>query len=39
MAAILRSQQTFFLEVLPEVECANKIAMTISDILRIWSML
>ena len=39
MAAILRSQQTLLLEVIPEVEYISKIAMTISDILSFWSMI
>ena len=37
MAAILSSQQTFLLEVIPEVEYTRKIAMSISDILSFWS--
>ena len=39
MAAILSSRQTFLLEVIPEVEYTKKIAMSISDILSIWSTL
>ena len=39
MAAILSSQQTFLPEVIPEVEYAKKMAMTISDILSFWSTL
>ena len=39
MAAILSSRQTFFTEVLPEVEYTRKIAMSISDILSFWSTL
>ena len=39
MATIMRSQQTFLLEDLPEVEYGSKIAMNISDILSFWSIL
>ena len=39
MAAILSLQQTFLLEVTPEVEYTRKIAMSISDILSFWSTL
>ena len=39
MAAILFLQQTFLLEVIPEVEYTRKIAMSISDILSFWSTL
>ena len=39
MAVILRSQQTFYSEVIPDAEYASKIAITISNILHIWSML
>ena len=39
MAAILSSRQTFLPEVIPEVEYTRKIAMNISNILSIWSML
>ena len=37
MAAIMSSQQTFSAEVIPEVEYARKIAISISDILSFWS--
>ena len=36
MAVILRSQQTFLLEEILEVEYASKIAMSNSDILSFW---
>ena len=39
MAAIMSLQQTFLLEVIPEVEYTRKIAMSISDILSFWSTL
>ena len=39
MAAISISQQTFLLEVIPEVEYTRKKAISISDILSFWSML
>ena len=39
LAVILRSWQTFLPEVIPEVEYASKIVMSISDILSLWSML
>ena len=39
MAAILSLWQTFLLEVIPEVEYTRKIAMSISDILNVWSTL
>ena len=37
MAAILRSRQTCLWEVIPQVEYAKKIAMTIADILIIYT--
>ena len=39
MAAILSPTNLFLSEVIPEVEYTRKIAMSISDILSIWSML
>ena len=39
MAAILRSQNIFIPEVIPEIEFASQIAISISDILSFWSML
>ena len=39
IAAILRSRQTFLLEVIPEVEYTRKIANNIFEILSFWSML
>ena len=39
MAAILSLQQSFLLEVIPEVEYTRKIAMSILDILSFWSTL
>ena len=39
MAAILSSQHLFLTEVIPEVEYTRKIAISISDILSIWSTL
>ena len=39
MAAILSLQQTFLLEVIPEIEYTRKIAMSISDIMSFWSTL
>ena len=39
IVAILSSRQTFLPEVIPEVEYIRKIAMSISDILSVWSML
>ena len=39
MAAILSSQQTFLLEVIPEIEYAIQIAISISDILNFRSTL
>ena len=39
MAAILSSRQTFLPEVMPEVEYTRKIAISISNILKFWSML
>ena len=39
MAAILSSRQTFLPEAVPEIESTRKIAMSISDILNIWSTL
>ena len=39
MAAILRSWKTFVPEAIPEVEYTNKMAMSISDTLRLYSML
>ena len=39
MAAILRSQQTFVPDEIPEVEYTSKIAISIPDILSFWSTL
>ena len=39
MIAILRSQQTFSSEALPEFEYAKKITISIADILNVWSTL
>ena len=39
MAAILSSRQTLLPEIIPEVEYIRKIAMSISNILSLWSML
>ena len=39
MATMLSSRQTFLPEIIPEVEYARKIAMSITDILNFWSTL